>query len=85
MSVNVKAFTITGIIIAALSYVVCATFVAIAPDAATTMGSYITHMNLREVGRSVTFTKALIGGTFFTVFVSLVCASSGFLYNRLAR
>jgi hypothetical protein len=26
---------------------------------------------------------ALIGGTFFAAFVALVCASSGWLYNRL--
>jgi hypothetical protein len=25
----------------------------------------------------------LIGGAFFTVFVAFVCASSGWLYNRL--
>ena len=85
MSINVRALTITGIIIAALSYVVCASFVAIAPDAATTIGSYIIHMDLNKVGRSVTFTGALIGGSFFTTFIALVCSTSGFLYNRLAR
>ena len=31
---KVKALTITGAIVAAASYVVCASFVAIAPDAA---------------------------------------------------
>lgn len=85
MSVNVRALTITGIIIAALSYLICATFVAMAPDAATTIGSYITHMDLNKVGRSVTFTGALIGGSFFTTFIALVSLTSGFLYNRLAR
>ena len=36
-----------------------------------------------KVGRSVTWGGALIGGMFFPVFVALVCASSGWLYNRL--
>ena len=85
MSVNVRALTITGVIIAALSYLICATFVAIAPDAATTIGSYIIHMDLNKVGRTVTFTGALIGGSFFTAFIALVSLTSGFLYNRLAR
>jgi hypothetical protein len=42
-------------------------------------------MNLANVGRSITVGGTLIGGAFFTVFVALVCASSGWLYNRLAH
>ena len=85
MSVNIKALTITGIVVAAASYVVCAAFVAVAPDAATTIGSYIVHMDLSKVGRSVTWGGGLIGLIFSTAFVALVCAVSGGLYNRLAR
>jgi hypothetical protein len=66
MSANVRALTITGAILAAVTYLVCAAFVALA-----------------RVGRSVTWGGAVIGGTFFAVFVALVCASSGWLYNRL--
>ena len=69
---------------AAASYVVCAAFVALAPDAATTIGSYVVHMDLSRVGRSVTWGGALIGLVFFTAFVALVCAASGWLYNRIA-
>ena len=85
MSVNIKALTITGIVVAAASYVVCAAFVAVAPDAATTIGSYIVHMDLSKVGRSVTWGGVLIGLIFFTALIALVCAASGGLYNRLAR
>jgi small-conductance mechanosensitive channel len=84
MSVNIKALTITGIVVAAVSYAVCAVFVAVAPDAATTIGSYIVHMDLSKVGRSVTWGSALTGLIFFTAFVALVCATSGWLYNRIA-
>lgn len=85
MSVNVRALTITGLVVAAASYLVCAAFVAIGPDAATTIGGYIAHIDLSKIGRSVTLTGAFIGGTFFTVFVALVCATSGLVYNRLAH
>jgi hypothetical protein len=84
MSVNVRALTITGIIVAAVSYLVCAAFVAMAPDAATTIGSYIVHMDLSKVGRTVTWGGGLIGLVFSTAFVGLVCAASGWLYNRIA-
>ena len=53
------------------------------PEMATTLGAYITHMNLTDVGRRVSMGGALIGGAFVTVFVALVCASSGWLYNPL--
>lgn len=85
MSANVRAFTITGAIMSAVIYIVCAVFVALAPDTATTLGAYIVHMDLARVGRDVTWEGALIGGTFFAVFVALVCAASGWLYNRFAQ
>lgn len=80
---NVKALTITGAIVAAVSYVICAGFVAIAPDAASTIGAYIVHIDLSRIGRTTTWGGALLGGTFFTVFVALVCASAGAVYNSL--
>ena len=83
MSANIRALTITGAVIAALTYIICAAFVALAPEAATTLGANITHMDLSKVGRTVSWGGALIGGAFFAVFVALVCASSGWLYNRL--
>ena len=83
MSANIRALTITGAVIAALTYIICAGFVALAPEMATTLGAYITHMDPSKVGRSVTIGGALLGGAFFSVFVAFVCASSGWLYNCL--
>ena len=83
MSANIRALTVTGAVIAALTYIICAGFVALAPEMATTLGAYIVHMDLTNVEKSVTLGGALIGGAFFTVFVVFVCASSGWLYNRL--
>ena len=80
---NVKALTITGTIVAAASYIVCATFVGIAPDAASTIGTYIVHIDLTRIGRTVSWGGALLGGTFFTAFVALVLATAGAVYNSL--
>ena len=82
---NVKALAITGLLMAAITYVVCATFVAIAPEAASTLGTYITHMDLYRVGRSVSWGGAAIRFVFVTAFVAIVCAASGAIYNRLAH
>ena len=85
MSVNVRALTITGIIVAAVVYAVCASFVALAPDAAATIGGYIMHMEPSKVGRTVTWGGALIGFGFFTAFIGLVCVASGSVYNHIAH
>ena len=82
MGTNIRALTITGAVMAAVTYVVSAGFVALSPGAATGLGSDITHINLAAVGRTVTWGGALRGGVFFTAFVALVCAASGWLYNR---
>ncbi len=81
---NVKALTITGLVMVAIIYVVCAAFVAVAPDAASTLGTYITHIDLNKVGRSVSWGGAAIGFVFVTAFVAIVCGASGAIYNRLA-
>jgi hypothetical protein len=67
MSANIRALTVTGAVMAALTYILCAGFVALAPGTATTLGAYIVHMDLSRVGRSVTWEGALVGGAFFTV------------------
>ena len=85
MATNVRALTITGAVMAAATYVACAGFVALAPDVATGIGSDITHINLAAVGRAVTWGGAVRGLAFFTAFVALVCAASGWLYNQFAR
>ena len=82
---NIRALTITGAVVAAVAYAVCAAFVALAPGPATGLGSDIVHVNLSGAGRAVTWGGALRGGLFFTAFVALVCAASGWLYNRLSR
>ena len=82
---NVRALTVTGVVMAAVTYVICAAFVAVAPEAASTLGTYITHIDLTKVGRTVTWGGAFIGFVFFTAFVAIVSGASASIYNHLAR
>lgn len=50
---NVRALTITGAIMAAVTYVICAAFVAVAAETATTLGAYIVHMDLARVATAI--------------------------------
>ena len=85
MSVDVRAVTITAAVVTAVSNAVCAAFVALAPQAAMTIGSNMFHLDLSKVERVVTWEGAFIGLAFFTAFVALVAGASGLIYNRLAR
>jgi len=85
MSVDVRALTITSAVVAAVSNAVCAAFVALAPQAATAIGSYIFHLDLNKVGIVVTWENAFIGLASLTAFVVLVSGAWGLIYNRLAR
>ncbi len=82
---DIKALTITGLVLGAIIYIVCAAFVAISPEAASTLGSYITHIDLTKVGRTVSWGGAAVGFVFTTAFVAIVCAAFGAVYNRVAR
>lgn len=85
MSVNVRALTTAGTIVAAVSYVICALLVAAAPEGMATLGSYIVHIDLENVGRSVTLFGGIIGGLLFTVIVAFFFGVTGWLYNYLSE
>ena len=85
MAVDVKALTLTCTIVAAVSYAICAVLVALSPQGMASISSYILHMDIESIGRSVTLATGLIGGALFTAIVAIFCAVSGWLYNRLAR
>jgi len=85
MSVNVKALTTAGAAVAAVSYVICALLVAAAPESMATLGSYIVHIDIEKVGRSVTLFGGIIGGVSFTVIIALFFGATGWLYNYLSE
>ena len=84
MAVNVRALTETGAVVAAVSYTVCAVLVALFPDGMGRLSTYILHMDIQSVGRSVTLYSGFVGGVLFTGIVTAFCAVSGWLYNWLA-
>lgn len=84
MSVNVKALTTASAIVAAVSYSICALLVAVAPQGMATLGSYILHMNLESIWRSVTLQSGIIGGVLFTLIVAVLISLTGWIYNRLS-
>jgi FtsH-binding integral membrane protein len=85
MKFDVRAMTITGAVVAAAAYAVCAIFVALAPVTAVTLGGYIVHVDISSLGRTITWGGAIAGLIIVSAFVAVVSGASGWVYNRLAK
>jgi hypothetical protein len=85
MKLDIRAFAIASAIVAAILFVVCAFFVAIAPKETTAVAGHLIHADLSGIMRSLTwgnFFGGLVGWTFGT---AIVAGATAWLYNRLAR
>jgi hypothetical protein len=83
MRLEPKAFGLAAGIVATVLFVICATAVALAPEAATAVGGFLFHADLSSFTRSVSwsnFVGGLAGWSLGTAAVSTLVAV---LYNRL--
>lgn len=69
---SVRAFTLAGMVGAALTYVICATAVALAPAATSTLAGAVIHADLSSITREMTW------GIFFGGLVFWVALAAGF-------
>ena len=85
MKLDTRAFAIAASIIAAALFLICAFFVAVAPEATTRFAGHLIHVDLSG------FTRTLSWGNFFggllcwTLGTALVTSALSLIYNRLAR
>ena len=71
--------------VAAIAYVLCALLVAVAPGALTQAASYVAHIDLSGLSRSITWSGFVVGLVVWTAATMLAAASTSALYNRWAR
>ena len=83
MRLDALAFGIAAGAAAAVLFTVCAAAVAIAPDATTAVASYLIHMDLSGMSRSLTFGSFIGGLLIWTVGTGLTFWLFGSIYNRL--
>ena len=84
MKLNVKALSFASGIVAAASYVVCALAVAIAPGLTARFFSYVFHIDLTSLSRTITWASFFGGILCFSVGVSIFVGLTAWCYNRLA-
>ena len=86
MRLDVRALTNAGAVVAAVIFVVCALFVALAPEAAMSFAGFLLHADLSGLARDrVTWGNFFGGLASFSALFAVVYGASGWVYNRLAR
>ena len=84
MALNTKAFALAASFTAAAAFTVRAVFVAVAPGFATTFTD-VTHLDLTNLGRVLTWATYFEGLFFWSIWTGLVFGFVGRLYNGLSR
>lgn len=85
MRLDTQAFAIAAAVIAAALFLICAFFVAVAPEATTRFAGHLIHSDLSGITRSLTWGNFLGGLVCWTLGTGLVAAAVSWVYNRLAH
>ncbi len=85
MKLDTRAFAIAAALVVAALFLICAFFVALAPEATTTFAGHLIHADLSGFTRSLTWATFFGGLVCWALGAGLVAAVLARFYNRLAR
>jgi len=85
MKLDLKALLNATAAIAALSYLLCALLVAVAPQPFMTFVGYVAHADLSGIPRVITWRGLFIGLVSWTLFCVASVGFTAALYKRWAR
>ncbi|MDB9529729.1 DUF5676 family membrane protein [Oscillatoria sp. CS-180] len=83
-SINIRSLSIATTLLAGLLYIVCAIFVALAPQSTMAFFGYVSHLDLLEIAQPITWKAFFVGLIFFALGTGLSAAFVGYYYNRLS-
>jgi hypothetical protein len=83
MRFEIRAFALTGGLTAAVLFIVCASAVAVAPEATTAFAGSLIHADLSGIMRSLTWGNFILGLVVWTGGTAGVFAFVAVGYNRL--
>lgn len=84
MKLNVRALSFASGIVSAVSFIVCALAVVIAPGLTSRFFSYVFHVDLTSLSRTITWGNFFGGMLLFSVGVAIFVGLTAWCYNRLA-
>lgn len=85
MSLDTKSFGLSAGIATAIVYSICALVVALSPNAASAVLSYVIHLDLSTLTRPLSWVSYLVGVVTLSVTVGLVFSLAAGFYNRFSR
>jgi hypothetical protein len=84
MKLNTSAVFWAVAFVSAASYVVCATFVAVAPEATSRFLGWAMHIDLSSLARHITWGSFFGGLLWYSLIMGVLASASAWAYNRLA-
>ena len=84
MKLNTKALSFASAIVAAASFIVCALAVAASPGLTSRFLSFVFHIDLTSLSRTITWASFFGGMLLFSVGVAIHVGLTAWCYNRLA-
>ena len=85
MKLDLSAVSRATAVVAAVSYVMCAVVVAVAPQSFTQFVGYVAHADLSGLTRQLTWSSFFVGLVAWTVACVVAVDSTAWFYNRWAR
>lgn len=83
MKLDARYFGVSAGIVAAVTFVLCGLLVAVAPGATQAGISYVLHVDLTSLSRTLTAASFFVGLIVFSLFVGLCAYGTAALYNAL--
>ena len=85
MSLDTKSFGLSAAAATAIVYSICALVVSLSPSGASSVLSYVLHLDLSTMTRPLSWASYFVGVVAFSITVGLVFALAAGFYNRFAR
>jgi hypothetical protein len=83
MRLNARHFGLSSAVVAATTFVLCALVVAFAPGAMQKTLSYVLHVDLTQMSRSISAPSFFVGLAVFSAFFYVCAYCIAALYNAL--
>ncbi|MGH7695123.1 MAG: DUF5676 family membrane protein [Gemmatimonadaceae bacterium] len=83
MRLNARFFGLAAAVVAAVTFVICAVVVAVAPGTMQGTLSYVLHVDLTQMTRTISATSFFVGLVVFAAFFFVCAYCIAALYNAL--
>ena len=85
MKLNALSLGFAAAIVAAIGFGICGILFSIAPGPTASVVSWVLHIDITEMRRSISAPQLLIGLVLVGAYAGVVVGLTAGLYNRLAR